>query len=223
MLGFVRSSSAVLLAASVLSTTSLAQVIVDDGPQPWGYVSEPGWGGSRLTPPFGDHWQPRRPPLGPVYGGYAPWFPAPVWGEDCCLPVADPCCELDAGEPLPAPSSPQPGGAIPIPAPLDADPEYVPRNKPATPTPIQVPDDPNWHPIPGTSVPNPGVPNSTAPSATSPGATTNRPGSAAPPELPAEIEVPAPREPEDARRLPPRTSSSRFVPVPTAARVWQLR
>jgi hypothetical protein len=130
---------------------------------------------------------------------------APLAGG-CCEPVCDPCGDC-CGEGAPSAVAPGTPRAIPIPQPLNPGSEYVPRNQ--VPTPIETPDDPNWHKIPD-------PPNSQLKPAPEP---------AVPADLPTEIDVPIPKPDKEARRpLTPRTSS-RFVPVPpsTAARVWNLR
>lgn len=170
----------------------------------------------QVAAPYEDAWQSRDP--GMTFGG-EPWMEggwsggdAP-WTDGCCESICDPCLSCcDAGGMPPSPVAPGTPRALPIPTPLDPanpSPEYVPRNK--VPTPLETPDDPDWHKIPEPG-PNPAPKPKPEPEA------------AAPVELPTEITIPGPID-KNARRAAPHRTSSRFIPVPrpTAARVMNLQ
>jgi hypothetical protein len=214
MLLSLRTSVWLLLAIAALPVAASAQGFAPGFADPWSTGDCCGQGTRPPTRPFGDHWEPRRPPpmshgfAGPGWlGGRMGW---PGLAHGCCHPVVEPCCDgFSAGEGwsgMPQPLTPHSPGTLPVPSPTTPaapGPDYVPRN--AVPTPIETPDDPDWQPIPGSNAP-----------------TTRRPPLSSPLDLPTEIIVPEPKGPDEARRPAPRTSS-RFVPVPTAARVWSLR
>ncbi|HUQ69992.1 MAG TPA: hypothetical protein VM165_10740 [Planctomycetaceae bacterium] len=217
-----------LLAAACLMSPlwASAQVVGDDSAGGW-RTSQPRWGFFNISrrmqaQPYEDDWMPRDPAMGgdptfaqpfgePDQWDAGPWSTPGMMG-DCCQPACDPCgdcCQGSVdGQLAPSVLSPGTPRAIPIPTPLDRGapgPEYVPRNK--VPTPIETPDDPNWHKIPD-------VPKASPKAAPEPA------------ELPTDIPIPAASMPDKESRRPtmPRTSS-RFVPVPSpsAARVWALR
>jgi hypothetical protein len=171
----------------------------------------------QIATPYDDAWQSPDPAFGGEGWSDGGWTPGP-WGmtpltAGCCEPVCDPCSDCCGGAAIgPVPSAVAPGTprAIPIPQPLGPGTpgsEYVPRNN--VPTPIETPDDPNWHKIPEPTKSN----------------LKPAPEPAAPADLPAEIDVPTPRPDKETRRPATPRISGRFVPVPpsTAARVWNLR
>jgi len=226
MLHYVVRVGMVMAACLMTPLWASAQVVGDSSYGNW-RTSPPRWGFFNISrrmqaQPDEDHWTPLDPAMGgdPAFaqpfaesGSWdaGPWASPGVMG-DCCQPACDPCgdgCQGSVYDPsAPSPVAPGTPRAIPIPRPLDhgaPGPEYVPRNK--VPTPIETPDDPNWHKIPDVPKASP----KTVPE---------------PAELPADIPIPdAPAPEKEAHRpIKPRTAS-RFVPVPrpTAARVWSLR
>jgi hypothetical protein len=211
-----------LIIATMSSGFASAQVVGDYGTSTGWRMSQPRFGffsaSRRQAAPYEDTWQPIdpvMPPAEPVWsdrGGDGGLWGQTPWMDGCCEPMCDPCgidcgcggTMIPGGVP-PSPVAPGTPRALPI-DPANPSPEYVPRNK--VPTPIETPEDPNWHKIPEAPIP---VPKAT-------------PAAPEPVDLPAEIPLP-PGVDKGARRPTAPRTSSRFIPVPrpTAARVMSLQ